>query len=99
MYTAYSLNVSFVASFTNFNISFDTSGNLTDMYRIGLVLGFFSGLMAGQLSANSILAGLKHAVILVLGCFILFVFIIPFQLDLATAAAAAAAASEAAGGV
>ena len=70
MYTAYSLNVSFIASFTQFNISFDTSGNLTDMYRIGLVLGFFSGLMAGQLSANSILSGFKHAVLLVLACFI-----------------------------
>lgn len=97
MYTAYSLNVSFIASFTTFNISFDTAGNLTDMFRIGLVLGFFSGLMAGQLSANSILAGFKHAVLLVLGCFILFVYIIPYQLDLLTHAAAAAAAAKAGG--
>jgi flagellar protein FlaJ len=99
MYTAYSLNVSFVSSFTNFNISFDTSGNLTDMFRIGLVLGFFSGLMAGQLSANSVLAGLKHAILLVLGCFVLFVFIIPYQLDLATEAARVAADAAANGGV
>lgn len=97
MYTAYSLNVSFVSSFTNFNISFDTAGNLTDMFRIGLVLGFFSGLMAGQLSANSILAGLKHAILLVLGCFILFMFIIPYQMDLLHAAATAAAANATAG--
>jgi len=99
MYTAYSLNVSFVSSFTNFNISFDTSGNLTDMFRIGLVLGFFSGLMAGQLSANSVLAGLKHAILLVLGCFVLFVFIIPYQLDLATEAARVAADAAANGGM
>ncbi|ABD40083.1 type II secretion system protein [Methanospirillum hungatei JF-1] len=99
MYTAYSLNVSFVSSFTNFNISFDTSGNLTDMFRIGLVLGFFSGLMAGQLSANSVLAGLKHAILLVLGCFVLFVFIIPYQLDIAAEAARVAADAAANGGV
>lgn len=92
MYTAYSLNVSFVASFTNFNISFDTSGNLTDMFRIGLVLGFFSGMMAGQLSSNSILSGFKHAILLVLACFILFVFVIPYQIDLAVTTAKAAAA-------
>lgn len=99
MYTAYSLNVSFIASFTTFDISFDTSGNLTDMFRIGLVLGFFSGMMAGQLSANSILAGFKHAVLLVLACFILFVYVIPYQLDLLTTAATAAAAAKAGAGV
>lgn len=81
-YTAYSLNVSFVASFTNFNISFDTAGNLTDMFRIGIVLALFSGLMAGQLSANSILSGFKHSILLVLGAIILFMFFIPYQIDL-----------------
>jgi len=97
MYTAYSLNVSFISSFNSFNITFDTASNLTDMFRIGLVLGFFSGLMAGQLSANSILAGLKHAILLVLGCFILFMYVIPYQMDLLHAAAAAAAANATAG--
>ena len=97
MYTAYSLNVSFISSFNSFNITFDTASNLTDMFRIGLVLGFFSGLMAGQLSANSILAGLKHAILLVIGCFILFMYVIPYQMDLLHAAAAAAAANATAG--
>ena len=97
MYTAYSLNVSFISSFSSFKIAFDTAGNLTDMFRIGLVLGFFSGLMAGQLSANSILAGLKHAILLVLGCFILFMYVIPYQMDLIHTAAAAAAANATAG--
>lgn len=99
MYTSYSLNVSFVSSFTSFDIDFDTAGNLTDMFRIGIVLAFFSGLMAGQLSANSILAGLKHAIILVLGCLVLFVFIIPYQMDLVAEAARAAAELAASGGV
>lgn len=99
MYTAYSLNVSFVSSFTSFDINFDTTGNLTDMFRIGIVLSFFSGLMAGQLSANSVLAGLKHAILLVLGCFVLFVFIIPYQMDLIAEAARIAADAAANGGV
>jgi len=97
MYTAYSLNVSFISSFNSFNITFDTGSNLTDMFRIGLVLGFFSGLMAGQLSANSILAGFKHTILLVIGCFILFMYVIPYQLDLLHTTAAAAAANAAAG--
>lgn len=99
MYTAYSLNVSFVSSFTSFDINFDTTGNLTDMFRIGIVLSFFSGLMAGQLSANSVLAGLKHAILLVLGCFVLFAFFIPYQMDLIAEAARIAADAAANGGV
>lgn len=89
-YTAYSLNVSFVASFVNFNIQFDTGGNLTDMFRIGIVLALFSGLMAGQLSSNSVLAGFKHAILLLIGAIVLFEYIIPYQIDLSTAVAKAA---------
>jgi flagellar protein FlaJ len=80
LYTGYSLNVSFIASFSNFDLTFDTMGNLIDMFRIGLVLSFFSGLMAGQLSSNSVLAGLKHAIVLVAGCYVLFTYIIPYQM-------------------
>jgi flagellar protein FlaJ len=86
LYTAYSLNVSFIASFSDFNLNFDTMGNLTDMFQIGMVLGFFSGLMTGQLSVNSILAGLKHAIVLLLGCFVLFIYIMPYQLGMFTGA-------------
>ena len=89
LYTSYSLNVSFIASFARFDLAFDTMGNLTDMFRIGLVLSFFSGLMAGQLSSNTILAGLKHAIVLLAGCFILFTYIIPFELDAIAMAVAA----------
>ena len=80
LYTAYALNVSFIASFADFNLPFDTMGNLMNMFRIGIVLSFFSGLMAGQLSANSILSGLKHAIILLIGSFILFIYIVPYQM-------------------
>jgi flagellar protein FlaJ len=80
LYTSYSLNVSFIGSFSNFDLAFDMMGNLIDMFRIGLVLSFFSGLMAGQLSSNSVLAGLKHAIVLVAGCYVLFTFIIPYYL-------------------
>jgi flagellar protein FlaJ len=60
------------------------------MFRIGIVLALFSGLMAGQLSANSILAGFKHAILLLLGAIILFDYIIPYQIELSTEAAKAA---------
>lgn len=96
-YTAYSLNVSFIASFMQFDINFDTASNLTDMFRIGIVLALFSGLMAGQLSANSILAGFKHGILLLLGAIILFEYMIPYQIDMAAAAAAAAKAAAAGG--
>ena len=82
-YTAYSLNVSFIASFKSFdtiNLASLTAGNLTDMFRIGIVLAFFSGMMAGQLASNSVLAGLKHSALLLLGAFVLFVFIIPMEM-------------------
>jgi flagellar protein FlaJ len=79
-YTAYALNVSFIASFADFNLPFDTMGNLLDMFQIGIVLSFFSGLMAGQLSSNSILAGLKHAIVLLVGAFFLFIYIVPYQM-------------------
>ena len=86
LYTSYSLNVSYIGSFSSFNISFDTMGTVTDMYRIGIVLSFFSGIMAGQLSSNTVLAGLKHAIVLLVGCFVLFTYIIPFSLNTLTGA-------------
>jgi flagellar protein FlaJ len=87
LYTSYSLNVSYIGSFSNFNLSFDTMGNLSDMYRIGMVLCFFSGLMAGQLSSNTILSGLKHAIVLLAACFALFTYLIPYYLGLFIGAA------------
>lgn len=77
LYTAYQLNVPFLASFKSgaFDISIDTAGNLTEMFRIGIILGTFSGIMAGQFSSNSILAGFKHSIVLLAAALVLFVFI------------------------
>jgi flagellar protein FlaJ len=83
LYTAYALNVSFIASFTSFQtvgsvLSTDAiTGNVGDMYTIGVVLGFFSGLMAGQLASNSVLSGFKHAILLTIATLLTFVFVIP----------------------
>jgi len=97
LYTAYALNVSFISSFTSFKsvgsvLATDAiTGNVDDMFTIGIVLGLFSGLMAGQLASNSILSGLKHAVILVIAAFITFVYVIPIlQADLLNAVVGAA---------
>jgi len=75
LYTAYQLNVPFLASFKGMNLSIDTAGNLTEMFRIGIILATFSGIMAGQFSSNSILAGFKHSMILLAATIAMFVFV------------------------
>jgi len=77
LYTAYQLNVPFLASFNNetMNLNIDTAGNLSEMFRIGIILGAFSGIMAGQFSSNSILAGFKHSIVLLAAALVLFVFV------------------------
>lgn len=77
LYTAYQLNVPFLASFTSqsMNLTIDTANNLTEMFRIGIILGTFSGIMAGQFSSNSILAGFKHSIVLLAAALILFVYV------------------------
>ncbi|MFA5236665.1 MAG: type II secretion system F family protein [Methanoregula sp.] len=76
LYTAYQLNVPFLASFKGQNVTMDIAGNTTDMFRIGIILGAFSGIMAGQFSSNSILSGFKHSIVLLLAALIMFVFFI-----------------------
>jgi flagellar protein FlaJ len=76
LYTVYQLNGPFISSFSSFNISLNTSGTVTQMFDLAIILGFFSGIMAGQFSSNSILAGFKHSIVLLaatLALFILFV--------------------------
>ena len=77
LYTAYQLNVPFLASFSSgtMNLNIDTAGNLSEMFRIGIILGTFSGIMAGQFSSNSILAGFKHSIVLLSAALVLFVFV------------------------
>jgi flagellar protein FlaJ len=76
LYTAYQLNVPFLASFQNQNIPLDVAGNVTDMFRIGIILGTFSGIMAGQFSSNSILCGFKHSIVLLAAALVMFIFVI-----------------------
>lgn len=76
LYSAYQMNVAFISSFSAYDISFDLTSNKTDMFHIGIILAFFSGIMAGQLSANSILCGLKHSIILLAATVAMFIFII-----------------------
>lgn len=76
LYSAYQLNVAFISSFEAFDVAFDISSNVREMLHVGVILAFFSGLMAGQLSSNSILAGLKHVCVLLAATVILFVYII-----------------------
>jgi flagellar protein FlaJ len=76
LFTAYEMNVAFIASFSSFNITFDISSNKQQMFHIGIILGFFSGIMAGQLSSNTILAGLKHSIVMLIMTIVTFVYLI-----------------------
>jgi archaeal flagellar protein FlaJ len=76
LYTAYQLNVSFISSFEKLQTHIDISGNTEDMFRIGIILGFFSGIMAGQLSAGSIYSGFKHAIVFLAATVAMFVYIL-----------------------
>jgi len=76
LYTAYQLNGPFMSSFSAYNLNFNIAQNVMDMFSIGLILGLFSGIMAGQFSSNSILAGFKHSIVLLAASVAMFVFIV-----------------------
>ena len=76
LYTAYQLNGPFMASFSSFNLNYNTAQNVTEMFDIGIILGLFSGIMAGQFSSNSIFAGFKHSIVLLAASVAMFVFIV-----------------------
>ena len=76
LYSAYQLNVTFIESFSEFNLNFNVSSNVSEMFHISIILALFSGLMAGQLSANNIFAGFKHSIIFLLATGVLFIYII-----------------------
>ncbi|MBP2134412.1 flagellar protein FlaJ [Methanomicrobium sp. W14] len=76
LYSAYELNVSFVQSFMDFDITFNLDQNIQEMFHISIILGLFSGIMAGQLSSNNALAGLKHSIIFLAASAALFSVII-----------------------
>ena len=76
LFCAYQMNVAFISSFEGMGVTFDLSQNKGDMYHIGMILGAFSGIMAGQLSGNSILCGLKHSIIMLAAVIVTFTFLI-----------------------
>ncbi len=77
LYTALELNTRFVSSFAKFDVALDIAGNTTDMFHVAIILGgAFSGIMAGQLSANSILSGFKHSIVFLIATVVVFVVLI-----------------------
>nr|WP_230972293.1 type II secretion system F family protein [Archaeoglobus neptunius] len=76
LYVGYSLNTSFLASFSNFNVSVDVRSSSEIMYRVSIMLAIFSGILAGQLEKGHILSGLKHLFVFLLSTIILFEFIL-----------------------
>ncbi len=76
LYSSYQLNVAFISSFEAFDVNFNISSNIQEMLHVGIIIGFFSGIMAGQLSSNSVLAGFKHVCVMLAATVILFVYVI-----------------------
>lgn len=75
LYTAYQLNGPFISAFKSSNLNVNFTSSTGDMLNLGLILAGFSGVMAGQFSANSILCGLKHSIVLIIATVVMFVFI------------------------
>ncbi|MFA5330793.1 MAG: type II secretion system F family protein [Methanoregula sp.] len=76
LYCSYQLNDAFIASFVKMNVKFDIAGNVRDMFRVAIIIGGFSGLMAGQLSSNNVLSGLKHTIIFLVASIVVFVYVL-----------------------
>ncbi|RLI79285.1 hypothetical protein DRP05_04260 [Archaeoglobales archaeon] len=72
LYTAYSMQSSFLAGLAKLNVPINLSGSLSLMYRISLILALFSGILSGQMEKGHILNGLKHVCVFMLSSFILF---------------------------
>ncbi|HJJ36777.1 MAG TPA: type II secretion system F family protein, partial [Methanocorpusculum sp.] len=76
LFTAYIILNQFINAFTTMNVTFNLAGSTQDMFIVSVILASFSGIMAGQMSANSPLAGFKHSIIMLVLTIILFIFII-----------------------
>lgn len=76
LYCSYQLNDAFIASFVKMNVQFNIAGNVEDMFRVAIIIGGFSGLMAGQLSSNNVLAGLKHTIIFLVASIVVYVYVL-----------------------
>ncbi|HJJ95790.1 MAG TPA: type II secretion system F family protein [Methanocorpusculum sp.] len=76
LFAAYEMNVAFINSFSSFNMAINTGNSAEQMFIIGIILAFFSGIMAGQLSANTILSGLKHSIVMLAMTIVTFVILV-----------------------
>ncbi len=76
LYTAYQLSGAFVSSFLDLGAGIDLSADLTGIFHIGIILGAVSGIMAGQFSSNTVLAGFKHSIILLSATLFMFLYVI-----------------------
>lgn len=62
-------------------VSFNINGGLTCYYvalffSLLVVLAVFMGLIAGQLGENSVIAGIKHSLIMLASAFVIFMFVV-----------------------
>ncbi len=76
LFTAYQLNGPFMESFIEQGVASNLAATVTSMYVIAIVLAGCSGIMAGQFTSNSILAGFKHSIILLAVTVFLFTYVI-----------------------
>lgn len=76
LYCSYQLNDAFVASFADMDVKFDITSNIRDMFRVAIIIGGFSGLMAGQLSSNNLMSGLKHTILFLVVAIVVYVYVL-----------------------
>lgn len=76
LFTAYTLLGTFVSTFSTMDITLDVGASTSSMFIIAVILAFISGLMAGQMSSNSVYAGLKHCIVMLILTIIIFVFVL-----------------------
>jgi len=77
LYTSYTIGTSFIPTLTGVGQAtaisgFDVSGSLSTMFHTSLILGFFSGLIAGKMSRGHVLYGIKHCILFVLISYLMF---------------------------
>lgn len=77
LYAAYTLSMTFMPSLSSEAITgFDFSSNTRMMFHTSLMLGFFSGLIAGQMGEGDLMYGLKHSIAFLVVSYLLFTFVI-----------------------
>ncbi|MHC1592737.1 MAG: type II secretion system F family protein [Methermicoccaceae archaeon] len=78
LYTSFTIGTSFIPSLTQTagasaaTSQFDVLESLGTMFHTSLILGFFSGLIAGKMSKGHVLYGVKHCIIFVVISYLMF---------------------------